>query len=351
MTEKNIEKRDGVDNNRENGKKIKVGFASFAHMHAYSYYNALKLMPEVEITAIAEENKESQKNIKKMFKTYYDNYEALVKGTNVDVVIVTTENVNHKRVAIMAMENGKDVIVEKPIATTLKDADEMIRTAEKTGQKLIQCYPCRYHPTAQAIKSKIDSGELGKILSISATNHGRMPAHEGADMWFSVKELSGGGALMDHITHVADLNFWFSGQNLKSVFALKRNYFHPDIDIDDAGIVYVDYTGNMKATIDPSWSRPKNFETWGDLNMLIYGTEAVVELKMFSQNARLQSNNLTHAELINYGSNMDYLMLKDFITHIRNDEMPMLSGVDGKNALEVAILAYKSAESGKIEYK
>jgi myo-inositol 2-dehydrogenase/D-chiro-inositol 1-dehydrogenase len=332
-------------------KTIKVGFASFAHMHAFSYFNNLKWMPGVEIVAIGEENAYAKPKVKTLAKKYYESYEQLAKDPDLNLIIVTTENVYHKKVAIMAMENGKDVIVEKPIATTLKDADEMIKTAEKTGRKLIQCYPCRYHPTTQNIKQMIDKGALGEIYAISATNHGRMPAHEGETKWFSQKELSGGGALMDHITHVADLNFWFTKQKIKSVFAIKSNLFHPDIDIDDAGMVYVTYDKGMKGTIDPSWSRPNNFETWGDVTMTIYGSEQTITLDMFAQSAKLHSNNETHPIMIDYGSNMDYLMLKDFIEHLQKDEMPMLSGKDGRNALEITTLAYESAEKGIIMSK
>jgi len=69
---------------------------------------------------------------------------------------------------------------------------------------------------------------------------------------------------------------------------------------------------------------------------------------MFAQSAHVYSNAESHSGIINYGSDMDYLMLKDFVEHLQKDEMPMLSGLDGRKALEVAIMAYQSAESGKI---
>ncbi|MBD3351872.1 MAG: hypothetical protein GF364_10335 [Candidatus Lokiarchaeota archaeon] len=329
-------------------KKIKIGIASFAHIHAYSYYDCIKKLPDVDVVAIAEENEYSKEQISNLSDLIYSDYEKLAVNSEIDVILVTTENKYHKKTAILAMENGKDVIVEKPIATSLEDADSMIKTAEKTGQKLIQCYPCRYHPTAISIKNEIDKGIFGELLSISATNHGQMPEHKGATKWFSQKELSGGGALMDHITHVADLNFWFSGQSIESVFALKFNLFHPTLDIDDAGMVYLNYDQGLHSTLDPSWSRPKNYETWGDLTMTIFGTERTLTFDMFAQSARVHSDKQSHPILINYGSNMDYIMLNDFIDCIRKDQMPMLSGKDGRKALEVALLAYKSAETGKL---
>jgi predicted dehydrogenase len=329
-------------------KAIRFGIASFAHMHAFSYLNCLKWLPGADITAVAEENAALIPSVKQLVTKFYRSYEELVKDPNVDCILITTENAFHKKVAVMALENGKDVIVEKPMATTLNDADAMIAAAKKTGKKLIQCYPCRYHPTVKSIKNLIDEGKIGKLLAISATNHGQMPAPEGTTKWFSQKEFSGGGALMDHITHVADLNFWFSKENIKSVYAVKKNLFHPKVDIDDCGMVTMNYDKGLKASLDPSWNRPKSFETWGDVTMTLYGTEQTVYLDMFAQSAHIFSNAETHSSLINYGSEMDYLMLKDFVEHMQKDEMPMLSGLDGRKALEVSIMAYQSSESGKI---
>lgn len=329
-------------------KKLNIGIASFAHMHAYSYYNNLKWMENVEIIALAEESNLCKPEVKKLGEKFYDTYDALIKDDNIDTIIITTETSKHKDVAISAFESGKDVIVEKPIALTLDEADAMINAAAQNGRKLVQCYPCRYHPTASAIKQKIDNGDLGELLHISATNHGQMPAHEGATKWFSQKELSGGGALMDHITHVADLNFWFSNQELQSVFAVKDNFFHPNVDIDDAGMVHLVYDKGLKGVIDPSWSRPQRFDTWGDVTMTIYGTEGTLMYDMFAQSSRAYSNNQDHSMLINFGTDMDYLMMKDFVENLLNDKCPMLTGVDGRKALEVALMAYESTEKNQV---
>mgnify|MGYP000956219649 CR=1 FL=1 len=266
----------------KNGK-FSIGITSFAHMHSYSYYHALKSFPDVDIMGIAEENQASLPKVKTLPEKLYPNYEELCKDPAIDCVLVTTENVNHTKVAISALKNNKHVIVEKPIATTLEEADEMLKVANNSQGKLVQCYPCRYHPTSQTIKKMFDSNAFGSVLAISATNHGRMPPHSGVDEWFSTKSLAGGGALMDHITHVADLIFWFTGSKIKSIYATAANLFHPELDIDDAGMVLLEYENGMKVSIDPSWSRPSNFATWGDVTMTIMGTEKTLTLDMFAQ--------------------------------------------------------------------
>jgi predicted dehydrogenase len=328
-------------------KKFRIGIASFAHMHSYSYLNSLKQFPDVEIKGVAEENSASLPAVKKMPYSFYNSYASLCKDPEIDCILITTENVNHARVAIDALEHGKHVIVEKPIATTLKDADAMLAAAAKSNGKLVQCYPCRYHPTTAMIKGLFDSKKFGSILAISSTNHGQMPAHEGVNEWFSTLSQSGGGALMDHITHVADLIFWFTGDIAKSVYATQANLFHPELAIDDAGMVLIGYQSGMKASIDPSWSRPKNFATWGDVTMTIFGTEQTVTLDMFAQSIDIQRNKATHPLWLNYGSDMDKIMLRDFIDHLKKNEQPMLSGLDGRKALEIVIVAYESAKTNK----
>ncbi len=332
-------------------KKLRIGIAGIAHMHSQSYIECLKQIPQAEFAAIADENHENMPALANYGVKVYQTYEEMCKSKDLDAIIITSETVKHATIAINALEQGKHVIVEKPIATTLKDADSMIAAANKAGKFLIQIYPCRYHPTSQFIKKEIDSGSFGSIIALSGSNHGQMPPHNGSTKWFSQRELSGGGALMDHITHLADLYFWFLKAELKSVYAVQANLFHEKVNIDDAGMVSLEFNTGVKATIDPSWSRPYNFETWGDVTLTIYGTEKTLMMDMFKQSIRMHSNKLTHPELGYFGSNMDLLMLQDFVNSIIQDKKPMLTGKEGRDALEVAVLAYKSAETGKRVYK
>ncbi|MHA1368436.1 MAG: Gfo/Idh/MocA family protein, partial [Promethearchaeota archaeon] len=191
---------------------IRIGLASFAHIHAFSYVSVLKSMPNVEIVGFSDDHDTRAKRVQDQYAlTRFGSHDELVSSKNVDLVLVTSETLYHEKIAIQAMENGKDVIVEKPIAIDLESARRMIEAEKKFGQRIFQCYPCRYHPSAKNIKKLIDAGEVGDILGITATNHGCIPDHEDSETaWFSSKKMAGGGAVMDHTTHVADLIFWFT---------------------------------------------------------------------------------------------------------------------------------------------
>ena len=332
-------------------KNVKIGIASFAHIHAFSYLEVLKSMEGVDILSFCDLDPARAKQVETTHRiSNIDSYESLVSNDDLDAILVTTENLYHVDVALQAFENGKDVIVEKPIATTLQDAQKMIDASIKHGQRLFQCYPCRYHPSAQHVKELIESGQLGDIKGMTATNHGCMPDHTNpATAWFSNKKLAGGGAVMDHTTHVADLLFWFTGWEPKHIFGIAKNLFYPEIDSDDAGMVLVNYGNGVSASIDPSWSRPVAFPTWGDLTMTIYGSSMTVEIDMFNQNFNLFSNSSKKsAQLHSFSSNVDENMLAAYINAMRTGDDPPVNGKDGYNALKVALKAYESNDANKV---
>ncbi|HME51348.1 MAG TPA: Gfo/Idh/MocA family oxidoreductase [Candidatus Lokiarchaeia archaeon] len=329
-------------------KKISIGIASFAHMHAYSYLNVFKHMNNVDIAGFCDLDENRAERIRSEFNLpFFADYDALARS-DADAILVTTENVRHVDAAIAALENGKDVIVEKPIATRLDDAQKMIDLARENERKLFQCYPCRFHPSARKVKDLIASGAAGDVQGITATNHGCMPDHENPETaWFSTKELAGGGAVMDHTTHAADLIFWFTDWIPASVFGIARRLFHGDINCDDAGMVLINFDNGIAASIDPSWSRPVSFPTWGDLTMIIYGTKMTITIDMFNQNINVFSNSAKkNATWQSFGSDADAQMLESYISAIANDTDPPVGGEDGYKALKVALKAYESSDKG-----
>ncbi len=319
-------------------------------MHAFSYTNVLKHMDNVEVVGFCDLNETRAKRVKQELKLpRIPTYEKLAALDGIDAVLVTTETAHHVDAALVAMEHGKHVIVEKPIATRSEDGKRMIDAASRHGVKLFQCYPCRYHPSAQKAKEAIASGVVGDILGISSTNHGCMPdAHDPDTSWFSDKQLSGGGAVMDHTTHAADLMFWLTGWTPEHVFGTAKRLFHDDIDCEDAGMVLISFENGVAASIDPSWNRPNTYPIWGDLTMMIYGSAMTMSIDMFNQNVEVTCTNSNKPyTLQSFGSNSNQAMLGDFISAILRDTKPPVGGEDGLKALMVALKAYESNAVGR----
>jgi UDP-N-acetylglucosamine 3-dehydrogenase len=163
--------------------------------------------------------------------------------------------------------------------------------------------------------------------------------------WFVDVDKSGGGAIIDHTVHVADLNRLLLGREATEVYAESgNNMYHQSWE--DTGFLTVSY-GETFATIDTSWSRPpKSFKTWGDVTMEIVGTAGVVALDLFSQALTRYDESTGTTRMVGWGSNTDAGLVDDFLRASRDEAVEWLAtGVDGLRASEVAYAAYESVRT------
>ncbi|TVY04226.1 Gfo/Idh/MocA family protein [Cohnella terricola] len=316
---------------------MKIGIISVAHMHAVGYMYVLQGMPNVDIVGIADEDRSRAEPWAKQFNLpLYSSYQELLEQ-ELDAVIVTSENAKHHEHVIAAARAGKHVLCEKPLSTNLEDAQEMIDVCERSGVYLGTAFPVRFSTPVAAAKKAIESGQIGEILAIKGTNHGFIP--EG---WFTDPALSGGGAVMDHTVHLADLMRWFMETEVKKVYAEYDSRFS-DNPIDDCGIVTLEFENGAFATIDCSWSRTKAYPTWGDVTMEIIGTEGILHVDAFGQKINVYSDKVG-VKWDPWGDNMDEGLLRNFLDHIGQGKPPLVTGVDGLRATEAALAAYRSFE-------
>ena len=165
--------------------------------------------------------------------------------------------------------------------------------------------------------------------------------------WFIEKARSGGGAVIDHTVHVADLLRWMLQDEVVEVYAEIGNLIYPDIHIDDCGILSLRFASGAFATIDTSWSRPRINPVGGDVTMEIVGREGVLVLDAFRQRVDVASQVQGRYYWSGWGSDMDLGMIADFVRMIREDAPPPITGYDGLKAMEIALAAYQSAEEGR----
>nr|WP_309100962.1 Gfo/Idh/MocA family oxidoreductase [Fredinandcohnia onubensis] len=316
---------------------MKIGIISFAHMHAHSYASVIKNMEGVTLAGISDENEERGMKHSQLYDTvYYPTYHDLLES-DIDAVIVTSENNLHHQHVLAAAKAGKHVLCEKPLATKLKDIKEMISVCEQHQVLLGTAFPVRFNTPIQHAKKVIEEGALGEILAIKGTNRGTNPGG-----WFIDKEKSGGGAVLDHTVHVVDIMRWFTGAEVKEVYAEIGNVYidHP---IDDCGILTMEFTNGMFATLDCSWSRNSSYPTWGDVTMEIIGTNGTLKIDAFSQKMDYYSNH-EGVKWIGWGDDMDAGLIEDFVASVKAGKSPLASGHSGLKAVEVALAAYQSSE-------
>lgn len=316
---------------------MKIGMMSFAHMHAYSYANHLKNMRGVTIAAIFDDDvKRGEAASVKYESTYFSNMDAFL-AEDVDAVIICSENNRHKEMVLRAANAKKHILCEKPIATNKEDALEMIAACERNGVILQIAFPVRFSEPIQKCKEMINSGEIGKIIAMRTTNRGQNPGG-----WFIDPEAAGGGAVLDHTVHMVDVMRWYLGKEIKEIYATIDNYFM-DENIDDAGLLTIEFEDGTIASHDTSWSRFSNFPAWGDASIEIIGTKKTVKTDAFGEKIMLHKNDHKSLEYIFAGKDMDAGLIEDFIDCVQNNREPSITGYDGLKAMEAALAAYESA--------
>lgn len=320
-------------------KNIKIGVISFEHMHAVSYTTNLLKLPGTQLAGIADADEYRGTQMAARFGTrYYQDYHELL-SQDIDGVMICTNNRMHCEVTVDAARAGKHILVEKPFAVDPASAERMLRAAHDNDVRIMNAFPVRFNPNVKQAKQIVDSGKIGRIVSITGINHGKIPGG-----WFIDPALSGGGGVMDHTVHLADLMRYFTGREFKNIYCESGDLIH-NRHIDDCGIVAAQMESGAIATIDCSWAHHKNYPIWPQVDMEIIGTKGSLNLKAFAQVNHLIDPEGNLLEDIVWNEDGDAGLVREFVDVCRTGREPNASGADGARALEVAVAAYESTRT------
>jgi predicted dehydrogenase len=314
-----------------------------AHGHADSYLSCLRQRRDVDVIGLYNDESTRGRRLAEEQQTpFYATVEALL-AQGLDGVIVCAENARHRPLVEAAAGRVRAILCEKPIATTLADAQAIIDTCAASQTELQICFPVRFAPPVQWLKATLDEGTLGTVYALQTTNHGDMPGG-----WFVEPALAGGGAVIDHTVHVIDLLRWFWQTEVTEVYAeVGDSLLHPGLGTDDVGLLSFTLANGIYGTLDTSWSRPTSYPTWGDVKLEVTAENGVVYINVFDQALAISSDKVGKSILRPWGSSMNQGLVDDFIGMIKEGRSPSITGRDGLAALEVALAAYQSAASGQ----
>jgi predicted dehydrogenase len=319
---------------------VRIGILSSAHLHVWGYAAAIKHHPDAELVGIWDDDAvRAAAFAERSGSRRFDQAENLLG--EVDAVIITSENKSHSRLAALAAAHGRHVLCEKPLVTSEAEGKEMLDAVKQSGIKLMTAFPCRYSPAFTRLVERVGAGDIGSVRAACTTNRGRCPFG-----WFVEPEKSGGGAMIDHVVHVADLLRVLLKSEVVRVQAQVGNNMYGQ-DWEDIAMLTLEFQNGVFATLDSSWSRPKSYKTWGDVTMSVVGERGVIELDMFGQALDVYSNGSPTHSLAAYGTNLDAGLVGDFVACIQEDREPPISGFDGLQAARVAIAGYESAKRGQ----
>lgn len=336
-------------------KKLKfaiIGCGRISYKHVEALINNVKEAELVAVCDIAEERaierkKQYEEAINNSNIKVYTNYIKMLENEEIDAISICTESGFHARHSIDCLNRGKHVLVEKPMAMSIKDADEMIKIARDNNLKLGVCHQNRFNPSIQKLRRAIEEGRFGKLINGTARIlWTRDDNYYKQAPWRGTKELDG-GTLMNQCIHNIDLLQWMMGSEVERVHC-ERGTFLRNIEMEDFGAILIRFKNGTIGIVEGSACvYPKNLEEtlsiFGEKGTVVIGGLAVNEIKTWIfADERDYDKEDTNTEVDNVYGKGHIPLYKDFIDAINNNKEPLISGEEGKKALDIVLKAYAS---------
>jgi predicted dehydrogenase len=324
---------------------MRIGILSFAHLHAEGYQANLKTIPEVELVGFSHENRDEGRSFSQRYGLRWFPQHRQLLNEGLDGVLICAENARHRELVEIAAEAKCHILCEKPIETRIADAQALAAVCLRNNVRFMTAFPMRFAPSVRAVRTMIQRRELGSVFGVNGINHSEIPKRHRA--WFADRDLAGGGAVMDHTVHLADLFRWCFQAEVVEVYAEVDNLFYPnDVDVDTAGLMLLQLSNGVQASIDCSWSRPTSYPRWGHLKMEVIGEKGTAVMDSFAEYLTLYSKSgLRNPSWIGFGPDPNQAMIEEFVASIRENREPSVTWNDGHQALRVALAAYESART------
>jgi predicted dehydrogenase len=256
-------------------------------------------------------------------------WEAVAVDASIDAVVIGTPNAFHAPQAIAALEAGKHVLVEKPMAVSVAECDAMIAAAEGSRASLMVAHCWRFHPDVVAMRDRIARGELGEIVK---TRGYGVHAGWGPSGWFVDRALAGGGALPDMGVHAIDTARFLLGDPSPVRVCAAIGTRYGDYDVDDDGILLISWTQGTNSVVESGWWQPHK-----------EGLEAETEVYGTGGYARIFPREEPSEDYEHCTQPMYTAQMQEFLGAIEDGRQPRPSGADGRAVIEIVEAAYASA--------
>ncbi len=282
----------------------------------------------------------------------YNDYMAMLENENIDFVAIATESGNHAEIAVNCIKSGKHVIIEKPFAMSLKDAQMIIDYAKEYNVKVCANHQNRFNEAVKRTREAIEANLLGKLSHGSIhVRWNRNQNYYDQASWRGTWK-NDGGALMNQCIHGIDLLRWMMGDEIEEVYGVTKQQFHDYLECEDIGMAVIKFKNGSIGTIEGTTNvYPKNLEE----TLYLFGKSGTIKLGGKSTNAidvwdidgEEKENQGFIEEVENVYGNGHRLLYADMIDSIINNREPLVNGEAGKRALELVLAIYKSSYTGE----
>ena len=328
---------------------MKIAFAGTGYINKVHARAAQKC--GVELAAVVNHKTESMAAFAEEFgiSRQFSTVEDMLRDSGIDALVVSTPNYLHAPQTIAALNAGLHVLVEKPMAMNAQEAEQMCNAADRSGRLLMVAHCWRFDPDVLWLKEQ--SQRLGKIIRTKGYG---VHVHWGPSGWFAQKEFAGGGAMADMGIHALDTaRFLLGDPKPVSVYA-KIGTYYKDFDVDDTGIILVEWENGATSYIESGWWQPH--ADGPEAATQLYGTVGFGQLfptRLEVPNLQEQKLDVIESGLAFPRENHAPQRLYDdqfryFLACIERNQTPNPGGLEGLVNMKVVDAAYESARTGKV---
>lgn len=317
--------------------------------------NGLEIKAICDIVPEMMDDKVVKFELKDTVKQYTD-YKEMIEQEKPELVAIATESGKHAQIAIDCINAGCNVIIEKPIALSIEDAERIIKLAKEKGVKVCANHQNRFNKSISKLRDAYNKNRFGKIFYGTAhIRWNRGWEYYSRAKWRGTWEQDG-GALMNQCIHNIDLLRWMMGEEIDEVFAYTDKLNHAYIECEDVGMALIKFKNGSYGIIEGTTDiYPKNLEEtlyiFGEKGTVKVGGQSVNKIEEWNFSDSLDNSEEVKSQfhenppnVYGYGHTPLYA---DMIDAIENDRDPYVTGEDGKRALELVLAIYQSAKEGK----
>lgn len=285
----------------------------------------------------------------------YTDYKVMIEeNSDIELISIATESGVHAEIALYCIDHGINVIIEKPMAMSMKDAEEIIARSVEKGVKVSVCHQNRFNIAVQQMRRAVESGRFGRISHGSINVRWNRNKNYYDQATWRGKWASDGGCLFNQCIHGIDLLRWMMGDEVEEVYGVTKQQFHDYLECEDIGMAVVKFKNGAVGTIEGTVNvYPQNLEEtlymFGENGTVKIGGKSTNNIDVWNfadETEEDQKNKGLEEQTSNVYGNGHTSLYADVIDAIQNDRKPYVDAVAGRNAVEMILAIYQSAATG-----